>query len=90
MSPCGLVNCKSSHFSVWSNKLKLELLRLIPALAIRAIAGGTGAFPIKKDVSGLDTPFGCCVWLNKGYLFVMAACAAARRAIGTRNGEQLT
>ncbi len=38
-------------------------------------------------------PDGALVWLRQrwGYLrYLIAACAAARRAIGTRNGEQDT
>ena len=45
---------------------------------------------IKKGCAVSDTPFGVALCLNKVYLFLIAACAAARRAIGTRNGEQLT
>ena len=44
------------------------------------------------ETKGLDSLLGYLIPQGKSYFlgFLIAACAAARRAIGTRKGEQLT
>ena len=43
-----------------------------------------------KGCAHAGTPFVNIEWMMISYISSTAACAAARRAIGTRNGEQET
>ncbi len=74
-----------------------ETARLLTALTADLNKSGQTVDPggATTQPGGLTQP-GCFVGLippergTTNYFFSSAACAAARRAIGTRNGEQLT